>query len=800
MGAPPPTDPSLPVGSNRISTTLRRSCVFCRTRKIRCSGESICSACEKRNLSCVYSPEARKGRPKQKGTTAQPPPDSDTQITNGGEPLPPSSSRMPVEGVSHSPESATNPALNDIVGDELERRFNVWFITKSESCSDLFQNSIVSYRWDLEHSPQKTLSLRPIKPPLSYDGLLSFMASEMVGILPLRFSYLGDQRPDTPNQSYYVSSLAADTTLTMFDATELDFDPLLALGKHLVLQLVDVWFSAHPLSPLMSKTLLTTAIQEETVDRALLGVILADACDIQPITNGPHGGVHNDPQALFDMTVSQLKQRALSIGDSLVLSTVQAIFLIGWRELCLGHARRATCLSGYSCRIIARLYTWQNSSGRMCSRKLNGVDVGAVERELVQNIYWLCLATTTWAFMQSDQPFTVLTPETTPEFPCLDENASAILRLDRASGNISTLPSQVQAMRCLWPLSHITSTVAHIYTLYLNTPAEDKPGQSVPWQKQHLHQLHQLFQPCFDRSVLALRMHRILLHAIELVTSQVGIISSRYFLLNAYHSIAIHMLFSGDKAGQERQMISPSTIDSFCQSASALLAITQQSSPQPTGLMSAQVNLGIECSNMMLYGLDTCSRGLSYIYTRRERGSMEERSTISMRQTQLVDIAGQLYQACKGDAVSRLGSALLPVKKRFKRAKVAFELLGSPAVPQSVLSSQNESNPTGSWAAANDLLLDPGFIDQLAGQPLNSSPSGSLPAMAPDPSMAFPEHPTEVIDPGFFMNGSVAAPLLGFPGLAKMNMQLQDYLFPEESDPNQDISGLFGQSMSDNAT
>ncbi|RAL05133.1 uncharacterized protein BO80DRAFT_178030 [Aspergillus ibericus CBS 121593] len=791
MGAPDP----LPLGSDRTSSALRRSCVFCRSRKIRCSGESICSACEKRNLSCVYSPEARKGRPKQKGTTAQPDPASDTHSNHGGEPLP--SPRTSVEGASHSPESATNSALNDIVGDELERRFNVWFIAKSESCTNLFQNSIVSYRWDMKQPSQKGSPVRPIKPPLSYDGLLSFMASEMVGILPLRFSYLGDQQPDTPNQNYYVSSLAADTTLTMFDPIERDFDPLMALGKHLVLQLVDVWFSAHPLSPLVSKTLLTTAIQEQTVDRALLGVILADACEAQPITTGSDGDVYNNPQALFQVALLQLKQRTLTLEDPFVLSTVQAVFLIGWRELCLGHARRATCLSGYACRVIACLYTWQTDS-RACSRKLNGVDVGVVERELVQNIYWLCLATTTWAFMQSDQPFTLLTPETTPEFPCLDETASAILHLDRASGNISTLQSQIQAMRCLWPLSHITSTVGHVYTLYLNTPAEDKPGQPVSWQKQHLHQLHQLFQPRFDRSVLASRLHRILLHAIELVTSQVGIITSRSFLLNAYHSIAIHMLFSGDKVGQERQMISPSTIDSFCQSASALLAIAQQSSSQPTSPMSTQVNIGIECSNMMLYGLDTCSRGLSYIYTRHERGSIEERNTINMTQTQLIDVAAQLYQACKGDAVSRLGSALLPVKKRFKRTKIAFELLGSSAVP-SLPSGPNETDTTGIWAAANDLRLDPGVIDQLAGQSLNSSP-GSLPAMAPDPSMTFPEHPTEVIDPGFFINGPVAAPLLGFPGLAKMNMQLQDYLFQDESDPTQDISGLFGQDTGENST
>ncbi|KAL3260604.1 hypothetical protein ABHI18_004446 [Aspergillus niger] len=689
-------------------------------------------------------------------------------------------------------ESATSSDLNDHVGEELERRFDAYFITKTDSCSNLFQTTVVTYQRELEKLPQKPPSLRSVQTPWSYDGLLSFMVSEMVGILPLHFSYLGVQQLHAPNQNFYVSTLAADNTRTMFDPLEFVVDPLMVLEKHLVLQLVDVWFSAHPLSPLVSKTLLATAIQDNTVDKALLAVILADACDIQPIVNEPHKGVPNDPQTLYGFSILQLKQRTVALEHPSVLSTAQTLFLIGWRELCLGHARRATCFTGYACRIIAALYTfWQVDGRRKCSRKLNGVDIGAVEQELAQNVYWLCLATTTWGFMQSNQPFSLLTPETTPDFPCLDETASAILRLDRASGNISTLQAQVQAARGLWPLSHITSTVAHIYTLYLNVPTENKAEQAVPWQKQHLHELHQVFKPCFDRSVLSSRMHRILLNAIELVKSQVTVTSSRSFLLNAYHSIAIHMLFSGDQVGQERPMISPSAIDSFCQSASALLAITQQSGFQVTSLMPTQEFQGINGSNIMLYALDTCSRSFSYIYAKHEQGSIEERNMIILRQSQLVHIADQLHQAYKGDVVSRLGAALLPVKKRLKRAKQVFQLLGSNSVQSALLSSQNEQTPSSSLSPANDLLIDLGLsIGPLADPPLAPDYSPSLPLMAVDQTLPLSENPCKIYYPGFFLDGPATGSLLGFPGLAKMNMQLQDYVSLEESDPNQDAFAL----------
>ncbi|XRM37727.1 hypothetical protein ABZX51_001183 [Aspergillus tubingensis] len=781
---------------------LRRSCVFCRTRKIRCSGESICSACRKRNLSCEYSPEARKGRPAQRGTaTSQPPLTSQIHDNNGrdtsSQPGASAESFLTPNPIAQSyEESATSSDLSIQVGDELERRFNAYFITKTDSGSNIFQTAIATYQRELDKSPRKP-PFHSIQLPLSYDGLLSFMASEMVGILPLRFSHLGVEQLEAPNQNFYVSTLAADTTRTMFDPLESAIDPLTVLGKHLILQLVDVWFSAHPLSPLVSKTLLATAIQNDTVDKALLAVILADAYDIQPIMSGLHECAPVDPQTLSNFAILQLKQRTVVLGRPSVLSTAQALFLVGWRELGLGHARRATCFTGYACRIIATLYTfWQADDHSKCSRKLNGVNIGAVEQELAQNVYWLCLATTTWGFMQTNQPFSLLTPETTPEFPCLDEAASAILRLDRASGNISTLQAQIQATQCLWPLSHITSTVAHIYTLYLNAPAENKEKQAVPWQKQHLHELHQLFQPCFDRSVLASRMHRILLNAIELVKNEVTVASSRSFLLNAYHSIAIHMLFSGDKNDQKRPAISPSVIDPFCQSASALLTILQQRPSKVSNLMPAQDFRSVDESSIMLYALDTCSRGFSYIYAKHEHGSIEERNMIGLRQNKLAHLADQLHQACKGDVISRLGAALLPVKKRMKRAKQAFQQLGSSSIPQTaLLSSRDAQTPSSNSSSANDTLMDPGLsVGQIA-DPSLAPDSESFPLMAIDQTLSLSEDPCEIYDPGFFLDGPVTGSLLGFPGLAKMNMQLQDYV-SLESDLDQDALAFLSQGTS----
>ena len=43
---------------------MRRSCTFCRSRKIKCTGQSKCDACRERNIDCVYGVERIKGRPR----------------------------------------------------------------------------------------------------------------------------------------------------------------------------------------------------------------------------------------------------------------------------------------------------------------------------------------------------------------------------------------------------------------------------------------------------------------------------------------------------------------------------------------------------------------------------------------------------------------------------------------------------------------------------------------------------------------------------------------------------------------
>ena len=644
--------------------------------------------------------------------------------------------------------------------------FNEYFIQKSGSRSNLFQNSIASFLRNVPESSPNEQS-QPRSSILASDGQLSFLAQGMVEILFLRFGHLGCEQQDHSNRNFYVSSLATDSTSSMFDPPRNQRNPISELGNHRIIQLVDVWFFAHPLSALISKTLLVSEIKDGKVDYALLAAILADASEFHRRTGGTAGinesseDSGDDSEILWNFAATQLKCRPLDLTNPIALSTVQALILVGWRDTSLGNARRATCFIGYTCNIVARMYQQCSSRGSN-NTKLNGVAINDVEKELLQNIYWLCLSTTTWAFMQIDQPFSLLVPDEIPDFPNPDETASAVLRLDRASGNISTLQAQIRSTQQLWPLSHVTSTVGHIYTLYLNAATEAQRVEAVPWQKRHLHQLHQLLRSRLNSPVLSLEIRGILLQAIQAVEREVSNISPQSCLLTTYHTIAIHTLFPATTKDQEPLQISPAVIHAFCQSTSAILAIAERFKSTPPTTEYGRVAVGV---STLVLALDSCSRALLRIYEQTERGSVEEYNVVAMMGDQLTDYAGQLHQMSRIDLVSLKGSVIRPVKKRLKKLKQAFQCLGSSSTNLTTVPSGNDL-----WNENTGLSeLSQGKQQNLTQKdiPFESLLPADLIDIECDPILGF-QLSKEILDPCSFVTEPEIGCPLGFPAFTKI--------------------------------
>ncbi|KAJ3499812.1 hypothetical protein NLG97_g27 [Lecanicillium saksenae] len=767
--------------------TLRRSCIFCRARKIRCSGGHVCSACRERNINCVYGPESRKGRPKRKQTA-----DTEKQI-KAAPALPLVCNANADAGSSSVPtqspqDDARSPGPAQTLEQELDNMFSEYFIRKSGSHSNLFQNSIAAFHRSMEQSPQAQTGPRQA-PQLTYDGLLSFLAHDMVEML-LRFGQLGYDEPPGPSCNFYISNLASDTTPTMFDTPLSGANPLQSFGKYIIIQIVDLWFSLHPLSMILSKTLLISAVKDETVDPALLAIVLADTSQSHVSVQNEAARGNADSESLVNLAATLLGKRTLPLAESERMPTAQALMLLGWREMCKGKVRRATCFIGYTCRIVSQIQkSWgDRSTTDEDAIKLNGISISNVNREILRNIYWLCLSTTTWTFMQIHQPFSLLLPHEVPEFPCADETSSILIELDKASSNISTLQAQIRNMQWLWPLSHITSTVAYTYTLFLNaTKLESSPRhEPASWQTQHIHELHRLPQACMDPLMLSRQIRRILLQSIQDVEREVTNFTSQSFLLAAYHTIAIQMIFFEQMPSEEDLFVLPSIFQPFKHSASALLDVAQRSPPPLVSPVSLSCLLGAgraDAGRTVALGLDTASRALVEIHRLCNLCQGDSNDSIKMLQSQLGEFARAIHRACRTDHLMRCGSAIQPIKKRLKHLQRSLAS-GRPVSPGTTTDGSGSTYATGSSedVDTSTVHVEPAPWPSLGLSPLPDLPHYTMDTMESGFTLSEPLDFGSLFElPGFYEPVPSSGPSVDSRTVSVLQQQPHEPLFSPQS-------------------
>lgn len=667
---------------------MRRSCQFCRSRKIRCSGHNICTACSERRLDCVYGAESGKGRPRGSVSKnlSRPSRKSPPESSGPGDvPIAPQPSDKSVSKVPRTPTPAepvhsggmTSPGddrsqSQRTMGSELIHMFDENFGGEDGPKTNVYQNALSSFNRRLGKDPASMLNTlvggnlanMGDQCIMSYDGLLSFMTLELVEMVCGRFGSLGCHNSDDPRKRFYILSLARDHTPAMFESAMPKHDPLAGLDDHRILQMIEIWFSVHPLSTIISKTLLLRDIRTNNHDPCLLAVILADAGHAQ----SGHAELV-DVDALFAFAAVKLYERPASAWT---ISTAQALLLFGWHELCVGHARRATCYIGYAGRISTKLNIDLSKKSLSGQGQINGVDIGAVETELVQNIYWMAFAITLWSFMQMDQPFSFLLPKNIPTaFPSMDESTSALIKLDIASNNISTLQGEAKALRELWPLSHITSTIAHIYALYPRHQDPNEPSSADSWQNRPIHQLRQLLNVHQDVSALCSKLIYVLLDAIKSLDGQVRAPSSKTVIVIAYHTMIIHMLFPRQEFNSS-VVVTEAIIEEFCKSAQALLdiGVSIEAPPETANLLVAGLQASTVTDTFAL-GLEVSGRAMKYLERRLLEGSLAERELVYQRRPELYRFANVMHSLIQGETV-RKAKRFQVVKRTLKQAKLCL--------------------------------------------------------------------------------------------------------------------------------
>lgn len=565
------------------------------------------------------------------------------------------------------------------VAAELEQMFDESFKGAGLEENNTFQKSLAGFHRKFNDNPLMTResllgfhATEPSKPTISYEKLFFIMSEELVEMLSFQFGSLADPHIGQENARFFVFSLLNDKTSDMFNFNpNVEMDPLATIENTWILQMIEVWFSAHPLSNIISKTLFLRNYRNNCHDVALLAVILADASYVHEDMDDH--AAQEKHETLYQWAVLQLRTRPARTCN---LSTVQTLVLLGWHELCLARARWATCYLGYAGRVIAKLHDESIQSQNAGFSQINGVDVEKIEAELIQNIYWLTFAITLWSFMQLDQPFMKpfmqLLPAKTPiNFPPIDESCSIVIQLDIASHNVSTIQKQSRIIRELWPLSYIASTTAHVYALLPREPDTNEAPQSLSWQSRPLDLLRGLFSLKHDLSVLCTNIRQILTDAIDVIESNVKNVLSKALVLTPYHTLIIHMLFPRLNSAENTVIVSEKLLHEFSTSANSIMNIIEAVNAENDNNLLITSIRSSTFADVFVLGLDACGKAMDYFYTRSQEGDESEVEIISSRKKDLISYANAMHKIAKSE---RLVTAknIRAVKKRLKKTKLSF--------------------------------------------------------------------------------------------------------------------------------
>lgn len=503
------------------TTDRRRSCRFCRSRKLRCSGASVCSACKDRQIECVYDQGGPKGRPRVSGART-------TGRLVAGQPAPePDMKQAPWT----SPSSPSSSAAGQLFSPRLKSVADALSEVTAEIQEKLQGPRVDGMPWSQAGSPRQ----RPAK--LGCRELILVLTQDIIDATVARFSGL-DCLAFFANQSqFFRASLASSSPPEPSPA--LEPAPLAAYNGYRITQLLDVWFGAHPLSMALSKTLLLRDVRSNSYDPLLLAVVLGGGLLELGDTD-----TQVESEQLLHWASSRLQYISTAAAD---LSTAQALSLLAWHETCQGNIIKAMTYSIYANRTVTRLIMDTLTRSSRDVRQINGVDLVQIELEMMHILGWMTLALMVWYFTHLG-----IVDDSLPalammyEHPPMNKDASLVLRLDKAADNLSTLSHQWAWIQEIWTISHITSAAVHLNSIYprqASGPTSPIAHPHHSWQSQLHEQLRNIQLYKVDIGNLCSEARAVLSRNVQIIEANMEDQVAQTWILTAYRTLLIHLLF-----------------------------------------------------------------------------------------------------------------------------------------------------------------------------------------------------------------------------------------------------------------
>ncbi|KAG9252043.1 uncharacterized protein F5Z01DRAFT_661752 [Emericellopsis atlantica] len=629
---------------------LRRSCAFCRARKIKCSNETICEACRRQGADCIYDFEPP--RPKARGSMDTTRSESIPSLRHDLSPLmgrQRSNTGSSIKGSPIMGGGLVEEPLTSEDGDNVASILDLAF----------FDNFTANAPARTSH-PHPDGMVSQYGDSAKFSSILSLLSHDLVGLSANQMGSLGCSHVEDGNASFFLSGLDKDETPTMFDSTPPPAtNPVTEYGQRQQTQLIDVWYSSHPLSFLVSKTLLLRELRDGTHDEVLLAVMLAEA-------NFTIGGeaANTRGRALLQHAQAQLHTRPFQttqntgiVTDSGTvvysgistrifsgISTAQALMLLGWHAMTESQFRRAITYIQLAGRMASDLKEQLVATdGMQLSSRINGIDVYDVEKELIDYLYWTTYTLTLWVYVQTGRGYfasqspTVLTSIFLPA----TEDASSAIQLDLISENVNTLQKQKLTIKEMWPLAHIGIAVAHacgFHPLQHGVPAAN------------------VMQRCRDTN-------RFLVDTTRDLNKKGNNMSSTAMVLTIYHTLAVQYLFP-NLAGQE--IARPDIVERMCYSIEEVLQVFGVVSVQPKDALSMTPSLQASLPAVFGMALDTCSRALRALRGKRQSsGIVTDFPSAQVYAPTIQTMASRLYHMSKSDFLHQ-SSSLRMIRKQLK--------------------------------------------------------------------------------------------------------------------------------------
>ncbi|KAF5656965.1 hypothetical protein FHETE_10682 [Fusarium heterosporum] len=656
---------------------LRRSCAFCRARKIKCSNEIICEACRKQGADCIYDFEPSRSKVRNlsfdNGKT-----NNLLQVRSEVE-LPDSKRRRSCSANSTSSMSpgGAHEELTPL-GDGVE--------SLAAALEHMFQDKFSKLVFRDTGRAQPQLSNNETL----CTGLLPLMAFDLVAFVGQRYSDLGHSLSNDPNNHMVSSGLSNDSTTTMFDSTTSYCNPLSSLSHRHRNQLIDVWFSTHPLTFLLSKTLLLQEIREDTCDEILMAVMLADASFV---VGEDLAAARGHELLLWAKTQLQMRPSYHPSEDNDTaysgvptrvykgVTTTQTLVLLAWNALSSQEFRRAICYIEIASQLVAEIKdAMAKDVSPPNSSRINGVDVLDVEKEIVSNLWWTIFSLNLWSSIQ-----TGVMPATTPSTFGLDslpaqETLSVSIQLDLVSENLNTLQKQKSNIREMWPVAHLVNTVAYLISC-VSDQTMSKHGVDICKEAIRL----------LDKSKLK-----------DSKSNDHMGDDSRHLLVTFHQIMIIHLLFPKYGSFYDQVVVPAEIVHQFSSAVEQIIHSFSPAKGHPSHHKISTSPFRQPLSKALCTLLETCSRAFELI--RRNLGLGLDQSYFPHEwDERLCSLANALYTLSQDERLYQ-GAALRSVKKQLKSCAETFV-------------SQNTSNASG--------LLDPGMASMRS---MSHSPQGPVTA------------------------------------------------------------------------